>query len=404
MNKVIPIAAALSETETRSLFSPLAEARGLPGRVYADPDYWTIERQRLFRDDWFAIGCASDVPKPGDMMPITVAEWELVLVRGEDGEVRCFHNVCRHRGTKLVLAPKNARQIACGWHCWTYALDGELLRTPIIDGPRTMGHDQFDRSKLGLVEVRSAVWNDAVFVNIGGDARSFAEFSAPLDALFAEYGPSSYNYQHPERHEDMVLDINWKLYHEGGLEGYHIPFVHPALEQPERYRIDNDASTFTSLTGALSKYKRLGTLVGLPEDTLDLNVAASEALNQGARIPYTICFITPTLIFAIWPEAVILTLLRPISPTKTGVRRNLYFIGDKASAPQTEPARKKYLDIWEGVTREDADYSAGVQRLSVQRDEIGVQTRFSPHWEEAVHMFQRRIAQRAYGASADLTT
>lgn len=399
MSTVIPILPVLTETESRSLFQPLGEARGLPGRVYADPDYWAIERGRLFRDDWFTVGAASDVPHVGDVFPITIADWELVLVRGEDGKVRCFHNVCRHRGTKLVLTPKNVRTIACGWHCWTYGLDGSLRNTPIIDGPRTTGHDLFDRSKLGLIEVRSVVWNDAVFVNMSGQGRSFEEFSAPLDELFAPYRLADYDFAHPQRNVDAELDINWKLYHEGGLEGYHIPFVHPALEQPERYRIDNEPDTFTSLTGALSKYKRLGAWVGLPDDTLDLNAAAEAAIKAGARVPYTICFITPTLIFAAWPEAVIWTLLRPISPTRTAVRRNFYFIGDKAVAPGGDAARMKYLDIWQGVTAEDADYSGGVQRLSAQRDEIGVQTRFSPYWEEAVLHFQQRIAQRAYGVT-----
>lgn len=398
MSSVIPIVPALSDAESRSLFQPLGEARGLPGRVYASPDFWTIERDRLFRDDWFTVGAASDVPSPGDVMPVTIAGWELVLVRGLDGVVRCFHNVCRHRGTKLVLGPKNVRNIACGWHCWTYGLDGSLQHMPIIDGPRTTGHALFDRSKLGLIEVRSAVWNDAVFVNVSGSGRSFEEFCAPLDKLFEPYRVTDYDYSRPHRNADAELEINWKLYHEGGLEGYHIPFVHPALEQPERYRIDDVPETFTSLTGTLAKYKRLGAWVGLPDDTLDLNIAAAAAIRSGARIPYTICFITPTLIFAAWPEAVIWTMLRPISPTRTAVRRNFYFIGDKARAPQTEPARKKYLDIWQGVTQEDADYSCGVQRLSAQRDEIGVQTRFSPYWEEAVLRFQQRIARRAYGA------
>jgi choline monooxygenase len=398
MSTVIPIVPALTEAESRSLFQPLGEARGLPGRVYGSPDYWAVERDRLFRDDWFTVGAASDVPNAGDVLPVTIAEWELVLVRGQDMKVRCFHNVCRHRGTKLVLAAKNVRTIACGWHCWTYSLEGSLLHTPIIDGPKTVGHELFDRSKLGLVEVRSALWNDTVFVNVGGKARAFEEFVAPIDALFAPYALGDFDFAHPERNVDTELEINWKLYHEGGLEGYHLPFVHPALEQPERYRIDNEPDTFTSLTGTLAKYKRIGAWAGLPDDTLDLNLAAQAAMRSAARVPYTICFVTPTLIFAAWPEAVIVTILRPISASRTAVRRNFYFIGDKAVASQSKAARSKYLDLWQGVTNEDADYSSGVQRLSAQRDEIGVDTRFSPYWEEAVLHFQQRIAQRAYGA------
>lgn len=396
MHGKIMMKESLADDEMQALCRPLGEAHGLPGRVYTDPGYWQLERERLFRQGWFAVGCASDVPNPGDVMPITIAGWELVLVRGTDDRVRCFHNLCRHRGTRLVRRPGNVRNIVCGWHCWTYSLDGALLNTPIIAGPRTREHDSFRREDLGLVEIRTALWNDTAFVNIDGRARDFASFCESFTKLLERYGPEDFDYRSPEVGEEVVLDINWKLYHEGGLEGYHLPFVHPALEQPERYQVDNDPLTYTSLTGWLSRYRRLGAWVDLPDDTLDMNQAASAAVRAGEKIPYTICFVTPTLIFAIWPEAVVLTLLRPISETRTGVRRNFYFVGGKATAPAAAPARAKYNEIWLGVTQEDQDFSEGVQRLSRQRDELGVSTRFSPFWEEAVRLFQRRIAEQAY--------
>ncbi len=399
MDTVIPIKPVLTDAEANALFRPLGQADGLPGRVYSSDECWEIERERLFRDDWFAIGCMTDVQAVGDVLPVSIAGWELVMVRSGEHEVKTFHNVCRHRGTKLVHEKKNVRNIACGWHCWTYSLDGALLHTPIIGGPRTNEHADFDRAKLGLVEIRTAVWNDTVFVNISGTARPFDAFSKSMTQLFEKYRISDYDLAHPLGHADVELDINWKLYHEGGLEGYHIPFVHPALELPDRYIIDDDPEVFTSLTGSLAKYKRLGAWVGLPDDTLALNVAAAAAQQEGARIPYTICFVTPTLIFAAWPEAIILTLLRPISPTRTAVRRNMYFIGEGGTAESAAAARAKYVDIWYGVTLEDSDYSVGVQRLSRQRQEIGLQTRFSPYWEQAVQYFQHRIARRAYGAA-----
>lgn len=391
--------ALLSPEEAAGLFAPLDAAVGLPGRVYVEKEYWDVEREKLFRQDWFAIGFASDVPRVGDITPITIAGFEFLLVRDSDAQVRVFHNVCRHRGTKLVLKTANVQAIRCGWHCWTYSLSGALLATPIIAGPRTREHERFRKSELGLIPVRSEIWNGAVFVNVSGDARPFEALTGNLDRLFAKYKTQDFDFEAPVRHEDRSVHINWKLYHEGGLEGYHLPFVHPALEQPERYDVHDDPDSYTSLTGFLSRYKRLGLLAGVAEEVLDLNAAASEAQKSGSRIPYTICFVTPTLVFAVWPEAVVATLLRPVSPNETGVRRNLYFIGTKATAPEAAPAREKYLAIWEDITAEDADYSQGVQRLSLQRDEIGVGTRFSPYWEEAVNLFQRRIATKAYGVA-----
>ncbi|WP_407713769.1 aromatic ring-hydroxylating oxygenase subunit alpha [Comamonas testosteroni] len=388
----------LSASEVQALFNPLDYALGLPGRVYSDGRYWEAERERIFKDDWFAVGYASDVPNLGDVLPVTVAGYELVLVRGSDNEVRCFHNLCRHRGTKLVLKPANVRNITCGWHCWSYSLKGELLNTPIIAGPRTREHPSFQKPDLGLVPVASRLWHDAVFVNISGSGRPFEGITGVLDDLFARYQPGQFDLEHPVRHVDTVLKINWKLYHEGGLEGYHLPFVHPALEQPDRYEVHNDHATFSSLTGTLSKYKRLGAWVDQANDLVSLNAAAAAADRHGKKIPYTIAFITPTLVFAVWPEAIVSTMLRPLSATETGVRRNLYFIGASATSDEAAAARAKYLEIWEGITAEDADYSQGVQSLSAQRDEVGVSTRFSPYWESAVHKFQQRIATKAYRA------
>lgn len=85
-------------------------------------DLWELERQTIFRKEWFAAGFASDVPNIGDYLPVSVAGWELLFVRGKDAVVRAFHNICRHRGTKLVHTPGNGNFIRCGWHCWTYEL------------------------------------------------------------------------------------------------------------------------------------------------------------------------------------------------------------------------------------------------------------------------------------------
>lgn len=395
----VHVSELLTPAETAGLFAPLESAVGLPGRVYVEDRYWEQERSKLFRDDWFTVGFASDVPNPGDVTPVTIAGYELVLVRGSDGQVRCFHNVCRHRGTKLVLNPANLRNITCGWHCWSYSLSGELIQQPIIDGPRTREHASFSKDRLGLIEVSTRVWNDVVFVNVSGTGRPFEAVSSVLNERFAPYQVEDFDFAHPVRHEDRVLNINWKLYHEGGLEGYHLPFVHPALEQPERYEVHNDPDTYTSLTGTLSKYKRLGAWVNQADDMVDMNAAAANALRKNEKIPYTIAFITPTQTFAVWPEAIVSTFLRPISATQTGVRRSLYFVGAKASSPEAEPARKKYQEIWDGITAEDADYSQGVQRLARQRDEIGVNTRFSPYWESGVNLFQQRVARRAYAVN-----
>lgn len=378
-----------------SIDGPLASARGLPGQSYVDPAVWDLERRTIFRNEWFAAAFASDIPEPGDFIPVTTAGWELLFVRGKDGRVRGFHNICRHRGTKLVHARGNGPVIRCGWHCWTYDLDGSLKGTPIIGGHRINNVDGIDHSELGLLAVNTDEWMDVLFVRVAAEGPSLDDHLAPLKKRLAPYGVEKYRTDAPAENGERIVDINWKLYHEGGLEGYHIPFVHPALEQPPGYQTDIAPDCFVSISADLGSYKRLGTEGGTKPARFPLNDLARKAAEAGERLPYTIAFTPPTIIVAPWPEMLIMTMLRPISMTSTGVRRRMYFIGEAASDPSCAAARQAILDIWDGVTDQDAGYSSAVQRLSGLRDELGIDTRFSPHWEPAVRAFQQYVVRQA---------
>lgn len=171
--------------------------------------------------------------------------------------------------------------------------------------------------------------------------------------------------------------------------------MHPNLEQPPGYQTDIGADTFVSISSDLGNYKRLGTDGGTKPAHFALNRLAEEAARDGKRLPYTIAFTPPTVIVAPWPEMLIVTLLRPISMTETGVRRRMYFIGDAATDPACKAGRDRILEIWDGVTDEDAGYSSAVQALSGLREELSIDTRFSPHWEPAVRAFQQYVVRRA---------
>ncbi|MBV9858611.1 MAG: aromatic ring-hydroxylating dioxygenase subunit alpha [Alphaproteobacteria bacterium] len=371
----------------------LGQARGLPGAAYTDPAIWDLEHRTIFRRQWFAVGFASDIPTPGDFMPIRTAGWEILAIRGHDGVVRAFHNVCRHRGTRLVHEKGHRNQIRCGWHCWTYGLDGELRSTPIVGGVGVHEADGIDRQALGLVPLATEVWTDVIFVRVAAEGQPLREQLAPLIERMAPYALDKFCLDAPAENEERVVNINWKLYHEGGLEGYHIPFVHPALEQPPGYTMDVGEKCFVSLTGSLGNYRRLGVQInGTPK--FDFNDAAQAAADRGERLPYTIAFTPPTIVVAPWPEMLIMTLLRPISVDKTGVRRRMYFIGPSASDPACQSARQAILDTWDDITNEDGKYSGAVQELASLRDEIGLDTRFSPYWEPAVRAFQQQILRR----------
>ncbi|MGR3540210.1 MAG: aromatic ring-hydroxylating oxygenase subunit alpha [Hasllibacter sp.] len=223
--------------DTRAMPAPLGNA------VYRGPAAAEAADDALLRRGWAALAAASEVPEPGDALPVTFLGVPLLLLRGRDGTVRVFQNVCRHRGMILVGAPARFRgAIRCPYHSWCYDTDGRLRATPHVGGPGRNACEGIDRSELGLIEVRSGLWRDIVFVDLAGGAGPFEDHVAPLAARWAEFEGAPLH-----RAGGFVLTArgDWKLAVENYCESYHLPWVHPALNAYSRledhYGIEDDA-------------------------------------------------------------------------------------------------------------------------------------------------------------------
>src|SRR5229473_659035 len=180
MNRVADL---LGEDAIAALQRPLEAARALPPAAYVDADFFALERKLVFHRNWIGIAFGHDIPAPGDAMPVEAAGLPLILVRDRAGEVRAFHNVCRHRGSALLSEPvKGQPTLRCPYHGWAYGLDGRLRATPLWDGQRVAAQGALDRGSLGLATVRCGVWADVVFVDLSGTAPPLAEFVRPLAA------------------------------------------------------------------------------------------------------------------------------------------------------------------------------------------------------------------------------
>ena len=174
----------LDEAAIAALTHPsLAEARGLPARVYTSEGFFALEQRRLFPRTWTGVAFDSDVPNPGDAIPTSVAGVPIIILRDASRKVRAFHNVCRHRATIVLTEPcRGLRQLQCPYHAWTYALDGALLATPFWDGTAKAEKQPVDAEANGLVPVRTAVWNHVVFVNLAENAAPLEEYLGPMAA------------------------------------------------------------------------------------------------------------------------------------------------------------------------------------------------------------------------------
>ena len=215
---------------------PIAEARGLPSEAYTSQALFDLERERLFRRTWMGAAFAHEIPQPGDALPLTIAGVEVIVLRDREGDVRAFHNVCRHRASTVLQEPaKGLAHLRCPYHCWTYDLDGRLKATPLWDGTPKGKNYTLDPAENALVPIRCGVWHDIVFVNLTGDATPLEDYVAPLSKLWAGYDLDS---PRPFEHAESTMDANWKVVKEGLLDVYHEEFVHPALS----YRIDRDGT------------------------------------------------------------------------------------------------------------------------------------------------------------------
>jgi Rieske 2Fe-2S family protein len=197
----------------------------LLGRDYASEDVFELERRRIFHAGWFCVGRAEDAAVAGAFFVADVAGESLLIVRGEDGLLRGFLNVCRHRGSQLCDGVGEMRTIRCPYHAWSYHLDGRLRATPNV-----RGDEQLPREQLGLIGIRLVVWEGFVWICLADEGPSLEDHltrwadSDPFQ--WARYGVDGL--VTGVRREYRVR-ANWKLLVENYNECLHCPNVHPQL-------------------------------------------------------------------------------------------------------------------------------------------------------------------------------
>ncbi len=221
--------ARIRAADIESVLAPLEQARNLPAALYADPQVFALDRDRIFRRMWLCVAREEDLPDAGDFVTAEVAGDPILLVRGEDGRARAFHNVCRHRGACLVSAPRGqaARAFRCDYHAWTYGLDGRLLRAPLMEE-----NPEFDPARYPLGAIATASWGGFLFVNLDPDAPGWQEAHADLPDL-SRYGLETLRRGHRIEYE---VAANWKVLCENYSECYHCALVHPQLNRVTHYR------------------------------------------------------------------------------------------------------------------------------------------------------------------------
>jgi carnitine monooxygenase subunit len=197
--------------------------RSLPAHYYVDPAMFDLERDAVFARTWQFAGHASIVEQPGNYFSLRIAGENLFCIRGADGRLRTFYNVCRHRGHELVQGQGNCRFVVCPYHAWTYDLDGRLrsaLNTENVEG--------FDRSTIRLSEVRTEEMCGFIFVNLDSTAKPMTEWFPDLEQEIREYVPQVDRLR-PLEWVEVPETCNWKVSVENYAECYHCAVNHPTF-------------------------------------------------------------------------------------------------------------------------------------------------------------------------------
>lgn len=377
-----------------SLEGSAEQALGLPGRLYYDQQAFEDERTNLFASTWVPIAFASDLPANSTVFPVTFAGWELLVVRDGVGAIRAFHNICRHRGVKLVRQAGPMRTIVCGYHCWGYGLDGALRATPHIGGIGK-GAQDMDKESLALLPITAGVWRDLVFVNIDGSAPPLEEHMRPLDARLARYDFDVLELSDGTGRGDMEVAANWKIFIEAGIEDYHLPYIHP--KTLPSYSKDYRPERGGDLYGGFSHRRTLDDARARHRSNLDteqqeLPLHPVMVVEQWAE--FLAVFIFPLGTVIVSPQGVDFALTLPQTPTRTITRSRNYFVGDAAHDEAHRVAREARSAFFRQVIGEDFEVMESVQAMAPQRESIAMRTRFSAFWEQALCDFQLHCARR----------
>lgn len=348
-----------------------AVTHGLPSLAYTSDEFLHLENQSVFARHWVFAGFVHDLTKAGDARPVQIAGLPLFLVRGGAGEIRAFHNLCRHRNLKLVDGNVNCgKLIRCPYHSWSYDLCGNLKNAPYFGGGAGELPENFAYAENGLIPVNCAVWHDWIFVNLEDRPDAFEDFLAPIRKMLGDNEVG--DYRPVATFEFEAVPCNWKLLMENFIEPYHVQFVHKTTtNQPL-----DDHSTFVEAH-----------CVGSTVELGDEQQAGADFSALGVTSHYLTLF--PSFILGTYqPDQLGVYLHQPIDAGHTRQRRVIYTHKDSI---YSDDEIAQLRDLWQSVHLEDHEMCVRMQqgRYSPLAADGGL---LSPRWENSVRRFQELIA------------
>ena len=326
--------------KTADTFTP--GAKTLPQRYFVSPEIFAKEQEKIFSAQWVLVGHQSQIAKAGDYFVREVAGESLIIVRDQEGEVRGFYNVCRHRGTRLC-EEKNGHSsaIQCPYHAWTYGLDGRLVGAPHMTGETVPG---FDKADYSLHAVSLALWEGFIFVNLADAPAPLEEGFAPLAGKFTHWNLPKLR---SAKRIEYDVRANWKLIFENYSECYHCPGVHPALQKLTPYDLaENDLCEGPFLGGFMPITK--GHSLTMTGNACALPVGDIKGEDNDRVFYYSIF---PNMLLSMHPDYVMVHQLWPQSPERTLILCDWFFHPEAFARSDFHP--NDAIEFWDMTNKQD---------------------------------------------------
>jgi phenylpropionate dioxygenase-like ring-hydroxylating dioxygenase large terminal subunit len=324
----------------------------LPAWLYTDPRFFALERERIFRQAWQLVGHVNDAPAPGDYVTLDALGERVVTIRGEDGVLRSFHNVCRHRAGKLAQEARGScgKRLVCPYHAWSYGLDGALK-----GAPKWQGFDIALKDN-GLVPVEQEIYQGFVFVRFEKGLPSVASMFRPYADELAGYDLE--NFVPNGRVTLRPRPVNWKNVGDNYSDGMHIPVAHPGLTRlfGGSYRVEA-REWIDKMWGVVETAPSSNWAERAYQALLD----KLEDVPEARRRLWAYYKLWPNTAFDLYPDQIDFMQWIPVSATETLIREIAYV---RPGAPSREMRVARYLNwrINRQVNAEDTALINGVQQ------------------------------------------
>jgi choline monooxygenase len=350
----------------------VSRAWSLPARFYSDPEVFAAEKENIFSRTWQVVGHHRQLTNPGDYFTTELLGEPLLLVRGAQGELHGFYNVCRHRAGPPAEGCGSRKLFRCGYHGWTYGLDGSLISAPEFENVQ-----EFDAKYFSLAPMRAEEWFNLIFVNLDPKAEPLTKTLGGL-----RQQAERFSFREMKLFERRTYDMkcNWKTYVDNYLEGYHLPSVHPGLNR----ELDYNAYTVEPYVRHVRQFSPIrGAQVG----------DATPRRYQEARADLTTDYfwIFPNWMLNCYPDNVSLNIVLPLEPERS-LAIFEWYLPEKDIESK---AAKDSVNFSDQIQIEDMGICETVQQnLRSRSYDRG---RYSVKQEKGVHAFHRMYAE-AMGA------